>query len=438
MVKKILLEGKKIGFSATEVFRKKIEKTEFKNSKDQNSIQTIKTDRLIVRAFRELGDPVGFTISTPDIKQVRAAFHTLYSAFIPDSKISFAEHLPREIKKVDMNIWDDKSFEYINEASFRDLREKIFETQTASFPGLKIESINFSKMLKKVYLTNTKMFETENPKAKYRKTSFNLEIQFSYNNSLIEIIENKPSFLQINPERIVSRAYNLLNSLTENKRISTNIRHFILSPEASSSILREFSEYFKLTSEKKMKNLSFPQALSIVDNPLLDEESNSVPFDDEGVQSSENFIIQKGFIKDTISDIRSGFENNKDSTGNGFRTQRSIFPAIKFTNLFIKPSTFPFSKLHSDAGSGILISLIKLRRVQNGIYTFSAYGYEFNNEDIDNQKPIHIYIKTTIESFFLNILKVSKEIRFFYNRINVGSPYVLLEPGKKSGNMFEF
>jgi hypothetical protein len=63
MVKKILLEGKKIGFSATEVFRKKIEKTEFKSSKDQDSIQTIKTDRLIIRAFRELGDPVGFTIA---------------------------------------------------------------------------------------------------------------------------------------------------------------------------------------------------------------------------------------------------------------------------------------------------------------------------------------------------------------------------------------
>ena len=437
MIKKILEEGKKAGFSATEVFRKKIEKTIYKDENELRTIQTINTDRLIVRAFRESGEPVGFTISMPDIKKVRDAFHTMYSAYIPDNKATFAGLLPGKIENVRTNIFDIESFESIDKRSFKQLKDKLFEAQAALFPGLKIERVNFSKMLKKIYLTNTEMFKTSKPKAKYNKTIFNVDILFSYNNNLLEITDNKPSFLQIDNTKIVSRAYNLLNSLTENSTVSIPVDHLLLSPEASSTILREFSDYFKINSEKKLKSISFPQALSIVDNPQLNEQSNFVPFDDEGVQSSEKFLIEKGFIKEEISNIQSGFEKQKRSTGNGFRTQRSIFPEVKFTNLYIKPSTFPFSKLHSDARRGILISLVKVKRIKNGIYTFSAYGYEFSNEDINRGRPVHIYLKTSIESYFLSILKVSKEIRFFYNRINVGSPYVLLEPGKKTGNMFE-
>ncbi len=437
MIKKILEEGKKVGFSAIEVFRKKTEKTIHKDENIQKTIHTINTDNIIIRAFRNTGSPVGFIISTPDIKKIREAFHTMYSAYIPDNRKNYAQLLPGKIQNVNINIFDEDSYKAIDKNSFLELKEKLFETQVALFPGLKIERVNFSKMLKKVYITNTMMFDTSKPKAKYNKTSFNIDILFSYKGNLIETTNNKPSFSQIDHSRIVSRAYNLLNSLTENTKVSVPVDHLLLSPEASSTILREFSEYFKLNSKKKLKNISFPQALTIIDNPQLNEQSNFFPFDDEGVQSSENFLIEKGFIKEQITNIQSGFENKKYSTGNGFRTDSSIFPEIKFTNLYIKPSTFPFSTLHSDAGKGILISLIKLVRIEENMYTFSAYGYEFSNDDINRDRPIHIYLKTSIEAYFLNILKVSKEIRFFYNKINVGSPYILLEPGKKTGNLFE-
>jgi PmbA protein len=213
------------------------------------------------------------------------------------------------------------------------------------------------------------------------------------------------------------------------------VKHLLLSPEASSTILREFSTYFKLNSEKRLKNINFPQALSIIDNPLFDNQSNSVPFDDEGIQSSETFLIEKGFIRNRISNIQNSFENQSITTGNGFRSQKSIFPEIKFTNLYIKPSTFPFSKLLSDGEKGILISLVKLMQVKDDKYIFSAYGYEFVDGNIN--KPIHLFLKTTIETFFLSILKVSKEIRFFYNILNVGAPYLLIEPGTKVDNTFE-
>ncbi len=434
MVDKILEEGRKTGFSTTEVFRKKTEKTVFIRQGNIQSEQTINTDRLVIRAFRETGAPLGFTVSTADIYKLREYFHTMYSAYVPDNKKNFASHLPDKVGEIDINIYDNK-FNEINDLYFNELKEKLFETQIASFKGLKIKDISFSKMLKKVYFTNTMMYEQHKLKVKYRKTAFNLKILFSLKNNLIEIVDSKPFFSQFNPDKIVSRAYNLLSSLTENNKFSGLVKHLLLSPEASSTILREFSTYFKSNSEKRLKSINFPQALSIIDNPLFDNQSNSVPFDDEGIQSTETYLIEKGFIRNRISNIQNSFENQSITTGNGFRSQKSIFPEIKFTNLYIKPSTFPFSKLLSDGERGILISLVKLMQVEGDKYVFSAYGYEFVDGNIN--KPIHLFLKTTIESFFLSILKVSKEIRFFYNILNVGAPYLLIESGTKIDNTFE-
>ena len=32
-----------------------------------------------------------------------------------------------------------------------------------------------------------------------------------------------------------------------------------------------------------------------------------------------------------------------------------------------------------------------------------------------------------MRSYFLHILEISKELRFFHNRFNIGSPYLLLQ-----------
>ena len=74
---------------------------------------------------------------------------------------------------------------------------------------------------------------------------------------------------------------------------------------------------------------------------------------------------------------------------------------------------------------GLIVALLKLKYIDNGDYFFSAYGYHFDDGQI--LEPVHFYFKTTFLSFFLNVLRVSKEIRFFPGSFNIGSPYLLLE-----------
>ncbi|MCK5057172.1 MAG: hypothetical protein KAT34_10990, partial [Candidatus Aminicenantes bacterium] len=258
---------------------------------------------------------------------------------------------------------------------------------------------------------------------------------FAFGNKLVDISENKIFFNRIDPFKIVSRAFNLLNALTDNKATFGKNCFLIFAPEASAFIIKEFSRYLRVDGEKKKVDFSFPAILNVVDDPLLDRQVDSVPFDDEGVQGGERFLIRKGRIVNTISNIRTAFENKRESSGNGFRNERSVFPAVRFSNLYVKPTILPLHNLMGDASQGMLVVLLKLKRIEKEQYLFSAYGYRFENNQLC--EPVHFYFKTSFLTYFLNVLKISKELRFFHNAYNIGSPYMLLEASYKSDNMFE-
>ncbi|MCP4217987.1 MAG: hypothetical protein GY765_25310, partial [bacterium] len=132
-----------------------------------------------------------------------------------------------------------------------------------------------------------------------------------------------------------------------------------------------------------------------------------------------------------ISDVRRAHAAGTVSTGNGFRSERSLFPNLRFSNLYIKPTVLPLKNLLEDAGRGVLVSLLKLKSVEKDHYIFSAYGYIFNGDQIG--EPVHFFIKTAFPGYFLNVVKVSKGLKFFSSVSNIGSPYVLVKAKKKNG-----
>lgn len=431
MIETILRIGEETGFSTVEAYREKIEKQEFDNLSDYKTVNhAIKTDRVSVRAFWETGDPVGFHLSKPDSKSIKTAFANIYAINLPEKKKNYAHLLPASAKKVKIDIFDN-SIDSINSETFADLLDRINES-VIQFPGLRIRRIHFSKTLKKVYLTNSKGINI-----KYRKTNFKLDLSFACENNLVDISESKIFYSQIDPFKVVSRAFNLLNSVTVegNNAGFSGDSFFILAPEASAFILREFSTYLRIDGEKKKVDFSFPAIINVVDDPLLDKQVGSVPFDDEGVQGAERYLIRKGKVVNTISDIRTAFDKKTASSGNGFRSERSIFPEVRFSNLYIKPTVLPLNNLMKAASKGFLVSLLKLKSIEKDKYLFSAYGYRFENNELC--EPVHFYFRTSFLTYFLNILKISRELRFFRSAYNIGSPYVLLEASYKSPDLFE-
>jgi len=82
-----------------------------------------------------------------------------------------------------------------------------------------------------------------------------------------------------------------------------------------------------------------------------------------------------------------------------------------------------------------VVSLVKLKSVDQQGYLFSAYGYRFKDHHM--MEPVHFYFRTTFRSYFLNVLKVSSEIKYFHSAYTIGSPYLLVEAAGKPDNIFE-
>jgi len=304
IIQNILEQGKKSGFSTVEAYGEKTEKQEYEYFID-HKIQghSAAAHRVTTRAFWEVGDPVGFSLSKPGLNEVKNAFSTIYSINLPVQAKNYAHLLPADVERVNLTIYDD-TVETIDAHRFNELLDQISEIFISpSFKDLELRKIHFSKALRKIYIANT-----NNLNSKYIKTHFNLLLTVGLGDNLIDISDSRTFFWQIEPFKLISRAYNLLNSLTERKLSSDqkNI-YLVFSPEASAFILREFSDYFKVKADKKFMDIPFPSILNIIDDPLMDGNAGSVPFDDEGVQSGEKYLIRKGTFSHLISDIQGAF-----------------------------------------------------------------------------------------------------------------------------------
>lgn len=422
MLETILKAGREAGFATVEAFEERILRQECEGADLPLSVHEVENDRVLVRAFRDTGDPLGFSLSHPDARQVKHGFAMLASASGLDRKKSFAHLLPRSVAKCKIDIYDP-GIESWDEAQAADLLEKIRES-LVSFPGLKLKKFHFSRLLKKVYLANTRGFL-----AKYKKTQFQVQASFMLKDHTLELSESRTHFRNFDLQRLVARGANLLGSLSgESQAMDAAGEFVIMSPEASAQVLKEFSPFLKLDRpETRGRGIAASPRVSILDNAGLDEQCGSAPFDDEGVAAGENYLINKGVPLAAAADIRSGFEKGASSTGNGFRDERGVFPQIQFSNLYFKPSAASLAHLLRQARKGVLVYLVRRKGFgrQNGEHEFSAYGYFFDDEEIS--RPVHFSFATSMRSYLLHILEISRELRFFYNRANIGSPYLLLQ-----------
>jgi predicted Zn-dependent protease len=423
----VMKTGREAGFTTVEAFAEKVKRQESDGVGPSLSLHEVQSDRVLVRAFRDAGDPLGFSLSAPDARQVKHCFAELASGSVLDGKKNFAHWLPKSVQKIKLDIYDPE-IELWDGPQAADLREKILES-LVTFPGLKLKRFQFSRALKKVYLGNTRGFF-----AKYKKSLFQVQVSFMLMDHVLELSENRTHLRNFDPQRLVARGANLLGALAAGEEsLADGGEAIIMSPEASAQVLKEFSPGLKLDhAGVRGRGTAASPRLSILDNPVLDEQSGSVPFDDEGTTGKEKYLINKGVAVAAAADIRTAFERGGGSAGNGFRDERGIFPQVQFSNLYIKPSNTSLAQMLRRADRGVLVFLVKRKGSgpQPGEHIFSAYGYFFAAGEIT--RPLHFHFTTSMRSYLLHVLDMSRELRFFHSRANIGSPYLLLQ-GKQDG-----
>ncbi len=422
MISDIIKEGEKRGFSSVEASKEKIEKYEFVKSGDMVSEHTSDLQRVYCRSMYEYGDPVNFVLSSDEKKGVTEAFRVVSRTFPLSGSKNFRNILPEKAKKVRIEIYDN-GFDTRGVDDFKELADETNEN-ILNFPGLRLNTISVTKLRKKFYLLNNSGFNE-----KYRKTLFSVSINMSLHGNSLELSDSRVLFNDLEPLKLVTRGYTLLDSLTDNIPDLKKFNDLVFSPESSAVILKAFSKYFFPDYFDVASKVNYPRVLNISDDPLLNYGEGSFPFDDEGVQMGETEIIRRGVFRSPLTDLKTSFDTKFKPTGNGFR-KGSDRISPNFTNLFIKPTIVSVNTILNDNKETLLISLVKPVSSKNGEFIFSAYGYMYKNNE--RGKPVRVFFSTTFQDFFLNIERISKEIRFFYSGINIGSPY-LFAKSKKIG-----
>jgi PmbA protein len=427
----ILKNGREAGFTTIEAFVEKVRRQECEGTGQTLSLHEVESHRALVRVFRDTGDPLGLSLSAPDARQVKIGLAELASGPVHDRRKNFAAQLPQSVQKVKLSIYDP-GIELWDEAQAADLREKLREC-LVTFPGLKLKKFQFSRALKKVYLANTLGFF-----AKYKKTLFQVQASFLHLEHELELNESRTFFQDFDPQRLVARGANLLGALAADPAAAAVSGEFIvMSPEASAQVLKEFSPGLKLEhGGARGRGTAASARVSIIDHGAMDGQPGSAPFDDEGTATGEKYLVNKGVALAAIADISAAFAAGGRSTGNGFRDERGVFPQVQFSNLYIRPSNDSLAQLLQQARQGVLVYLVRPRGQgrQPGEFLFSAYGYFFAGSDIS--RPVHFHFTTTMRSYLLHVLAVSRELRFFHSRANIGSPYLLLQGRPGPGKIF--
>jgi PmbA protein len=427
----ILKNGREAGFTTVEAFVEKVRRQESEGTGQTLSLHEVESHRALVRLFRDTGDPLGLSLSAPDARQVKIGLAELASGPAHDRRKNFAAQLPQSVQKVKLSIYDP-GIELWDEAQAADLREKLREC-LVTFPGLKLKKFQFSRALKKVYLANTPGFF-----AKYKKTLFQVQASFMLKDHALELSESRIFFQDFDPQRLVARAANLLGALAADPEPAMISGEFVvMSPEASAQVLKEFSAGLKLEPHAARGRATAASArVSIIDHGAMDGQPGSAPFDDEGTATGEKYLVNKGVAVAAVADIRSAFAAGGRSSGNGFRDERGVFPQTQFSNLYIRPANDSLAQLLLQARQGVLVYLVKPRGAgrQPGEFIFSAYGYLFAGNEVT--RPVHFHFATSMRSYFLHVLSVSRELRFFHSRANIGSPYLLVQGRPGPGKLF--
>lgn len=157
----------------------------------------------------------------------------------------------------------------------------------------------------------------------------------------------------INPQKCQNGAYSIIfdpYSMGE-------LLAFVFAPNFNLKLFAEKKSCFAKNFQTK---ISF-DGFSLSDDPHMPEGIGSKSFDDEGVVTNTNNIIDEGIFKNTFTNTFDGFRENKESTGNAIRTTSTMGRSIEAIpdaaphNLRVKEGDSTLDEMIKDTKCGLIV-----------------------------------------------------------------------------------
>lgn len=229
------------------------------------------------------------------------------------------------------------------------------------------------------------------------------------------------------------RALKLLGA----KRITPEKIKIILDNSVATEFLGLFSALLSSENVQKGKSLLSNKLsrqvvspiINIIDDPTIESYLGSRPFDDEGVASSNRYLIREGVLIDYMYNTYTANKEGRESTGNAVRPGYSSLPSVGPSNLFISSSekAIPVKSLIGSLDRGVYITEVM------GLHTANPVSGEFSigvsglwiEKGIVRYPIKEAIISGNILDLFSRVEAIGNDLRFYGNS---GSPSLLIGP----------
>jgi len=98
----------------------------------------------------------------------------------------------------------------------------------------------------------------------------------------------------------------------------------------------------------------FDEKITLTDNPHIDFSPASRNYDDEGVATKKNILINNGVFNNGLYDLKTGNESSKDTTGSAGRSIHSS-PTPTTSNIVMKKGQKKINSMISEIEDGVLV-----------------------------------------------------------------------------------
>jgi len=115
-------------------------------------------------------------------------------------------------------------------------------------------------------------------------------------------------------------------------------------------VLRDRS-YLKQYLHKQVAS----EVCTIYDNPSIEDQISSYFFDDEGIQSGNNLLVEDGILKNFIYDRRTAGEFNASPQGNGRRESFAHPVLVRMTSTYFNSGDYDLNEMISEIKEGIML-----------------------------------------------------------------------------------
>ena len=364
------------------------------------------------------------SFQTNDEKEIPLAIGKNFENLHLIKKREFWKSLPSELKsKISLGGVYDKKLEDVSGSFATDLAQSMINSST----NAQINSISGSLNIV------SEIFEIGNSKG------LSLEDKGTYISGIINADSEGSEVSGIGhgcgrtlasffPEKIGEDAKTMCIESINPKICDSGVYSIIFEPYSVGEILsfvassnfnfKTYSEKKSCFSEKINENIA-TNNLSLIDNPHLKEGIGSKPFDDEGIQTKINTIIDKGKFVNTFSNLFDGFKENSESTGNGSRSGSPMgrnsdpIPMSLPHNMEIQSGDITREEMIKDTKHGLIVGRLWYTYAVNpikGDFSCTARsGIRIieNGKIINPGKPVRII--HSLPKFLKNISAIGKD-----------------------------